>query len=207
MSTACYGPRAAKSTPSRNNYSCGADTLVRATSAPFKHYNYRVISTRSHQNSTRFLIRPSTSSDDTAIISIANAAFAIETFMDGTRTDTDRLADMKKQGEVLVAEANGNVIACIYVELHGSRGYFGMLSVSPQSQGTGAGRAMVEAAENYCRERGCTDMDIDVLNMRPELFPYYRKLGYFETGTEEFHPTRPIKPGVNCYCVVMSKKL
>jgi len=171
------------------------------------HYNCQVITAGSLQNSSRFLIRPAIASDDEAIISIANAAFAIETFMNGTRTDPDRLADMKKSGELLVAESDERIVACVYVELRGSRGYFGMLSVSPQAQGAGLGRTMVEAAEKHCRERACTDMDITVLNLRPELFPYYRRLGYSETGTEEFHPTRPIKPGVDCYCIVMSKKL
>jgi ribosomal protein S18 acetylase RimI-like enzyme len=166
-----------------------------------------VISARSPQNSSRFLIRPAISGDEAEIISIANAAFAIETFLGGTRTDPDRLAGMKKKGEILVAESDGRIVACVYVELRGTRGYFGMLAVTPQAQGTGLGRTMVEAAEKHCRERACTDMDITVLNLRPELFPYYRKLGYSETGTEEFHPTRPVKSDADCYCIVMSKKL
>jgi hypothetical protein len=50
-------------------------------------------------------------------------------------------------------------------------------------------------------------MDISVLSLRPELLPFYRNLGYSETGTEDFHPTRPLKAGVSCHCIVMSKPL
>jgi hypothetical protein len=66
---------------------------------------------------------------------------------------------------------------------------------------------MVEAAENFARRHGCTFMDITTLSQRPELPPFYRKLGYAETGTEEFHPNRPLKPGIECHCITMSKPL
>jgi GNAT superfamily N-acetyltransferase len=87
------------------------------------------------------------------------------------------------------------------------RGYFGMLAVCPAQQGTGLGRRMVEAAEQRCRKHGCHAMDINVLSLRPELRAFYRRLGYVETGSEEFRPSRPLQPGVECHCIVMSKKL
>ena len=65
----------------------------------------------------------------------------------------------------------------------------------------------MQAAEDYCREHGCKFMDITVLDLRPELPPFDRKLGYVETGTEEFHPSRPLTEGVECHCIAMSKGL
>jgi hypothetical protein len=50
-------------------------------------------------------------------------------------------------------------------------------------------------------------MDITVLSLRTELPPFYRKLGYVETGAEEFRTSRPLKDGVQCHCIVMSKAL
>jgi len=153
-------------------------------------------------------IRLATAADIAAIISITNAAFAVETFLDGTRTDAAGLAAMMQKGQFLVAEQrSGHIIASVYIELRGVRGYFGMLAVDPSQQGKGVGRVMVEAAEDHCREQGCSAMDITVLSLRPELPPYYRKLGYVETGTEEFHPSRPLKAGVECHCIRMSKAL
>ncbi len=153
-------------------------------------------------------IRTATAADAASMIPVVNAAFAVETFIDGTRTDEERMSEMMRKGEFLLAERDsGRVVACVYTELRGERGYFGMLAVDPSEQGTGLGRRMVEAAEDYCRERGCKFMDITVLDLRPELPPFYRKLGYIETGTEEFHPSRPLRDGIECHCIVMSKTL
>ena len=115
---------------------------------------------------------------------------------------------MLLKGCFLVADdGRGHIVASVYIELRGRRGYFGMLAVDPSWQRKGLGRMMAEAAENHCRQRGCNAMDIAVLSLRPELPPYYRKLEYIETGTEEFHPSRPLRAGVECHCVRMSKAL
>lgn len=142
------------------------------------------------------------------MLSIINSAFAVETFIDGTRTDAARLADLTKKGEYLVAEDDaGQVIASVFVELRGDRGYFGMLAVDPVRQGTGLGRKMVEAAEEYCRSRGCRHMDISVLSLRPELPPFYARLGYSETAIEPFVDQHRVKNGAECVAVIMSKAL
>jgi ribosomal protein S18 acetylase RimI-like enzyme len=153
-------------------------------------------------------IRVANSHDVTAMVPIVNAAFAVETFIDGTRTDQERMAAMMQKGEFLVAEDEyGRVVASVYAEKKGTRGYFGMLAVDPSRQGTGLGRKMTEAAEEHCRRQGCTHMDITVLSLRPELPPLYRKLGYVETGTEEFRPPVPLKHGAECHAIIMSKPL
>ena len=82
-----------------------------------------------------------------------------------------------------------------------------MLAVEPSWQGTGLGRRMMAAAEEHCAQAGCEGVDIAVLSLRPELLPLYRKLGYAESGTEEFHPSRPLKPGIQCHCIILSKPL
>ena len=158
-------------------------------------------------------IRLATMADMEQMIPIINAAFSVEEFIDGTRTDPERLPPMFDTGDFLVMEENGRIIASVYVEVrYGSkdeepRGYFGMLSVDPTQQGRGLGRKMVESAENFCREKGCDVMDILVVNLRTELPPIYRKLGYVEVGIEEFNPSKPLKAGYEAHCIVMSKPL
>ena len=66
------------------------------------------------------------------------------------------------------------------MEVRGTRGYFGMLAVDPSRQSSGVGRRLVELAEQYARDHGCSVMDIRVVNLRTELQPFYRKLGYVE---------------------------
>ncbi|HWR16115.1 MAG TPA: GNAT family N-acetyltransferase [Terriglobales bacterium] len=152
-------------------------------------------------------VRHASPKDTPEIIRIVNAAFAVESFLDGTRTDDQRMAGYLQTGEFLVAEKDGEIVASIYIELHGERGYFGMLAVDPSRKGQGLGRVMIEAAENHCRSKGCKFMDIAVLSLRPELPPLYRKFGYVESGTDEFRPSRPLKPGYECHVIKMSKSL
>jgi ribosomal protein S18 acetylase RimI-like enzyme len=153
-------------------------------------------------------VRIATVADISAMIPVINAAFAIETFLDGRRTDEGRLAEMTQTGDFLLGyDRSGELVASVYVEVRGTQGYFGMLAVSPSHQGQGLGRAMVETAEDHCRKQGCTAMDLTVLSLRQELPPFYSRLGYAETGTEEFHPSRPLKAGVRCHCILMSKTL
>ena len=77
-------------------------------------------------------IRPASPADRPRLIPVINAAFAIETFLEGTRTDDEHLAAMMQKGEILLVEdSSGQILACIYAETHGTRGYLGMLAVNP----------------------------------------------------------------------------
>jgi hypothetical protein len=72
---------------------------------------------------------------------VINAAFAIESFFPGTRTDEARLSEMMGKGTFLLAcDRAGRVMASVYMELRGQRGYFGMLAVSPDKRGKGLDR-------------------------------------------------------------------
>ncbi|MGA2168499.1 MAG: GNAT family N-acetyltransferase [Terracidiphilus sp.] len=153
-------------------------------------------------------VRLTTDADKSSLILLINSAFSIETFLEGTRTDDARLAAMMRKGEILVAEiGSGQLLGCVYTEVRGARGYLGQLAVDPAHQGTGLARFIVEAAENHLRRHGCEAVDITVLSLRPELLPIYRRFGYIETGTEAFSPSRPLKSGAECHCIVMSKPL
>lgn len=153
-------------------------------------------------------VRLASIDDMPAMVEVINSAFAVESFLEGTRTDVNRLAEVMQKGEFLLAHDDAdNLVASVYIEVRGTRGYFGMLAVLPSHQNQGLGRAMVQAAEEHCRQRGCTRMDLTTLSLRPELPKFYSRLGYTETGTEEFHPSRPLRPGVECHCIVMSKTL
>jgi predicted N-acetyltransferase YhbS len=155
-----------------------------------------------------FLVRLATEADRSRLILLINAAYSIETFFAGTRTDEDRLAAMTRKGVVLIAEdGNGRLLGCVYTEVRGKRGYLGQLAVDPARQSRGLGMRIMEAAEEHLHHQGCEAVDILVLSLRPELPPIYRRHGYVETGAEEFHSPRPLKPGAECHCIVMSKQL
>ncbi len=156
----------------------------------------------------RTSIRIATTADIPDIVAIVNSAFEVETFLDGTRTDGNNVAGMMQKGEFLLMEdASGHLLASVFVELHGDRGYSGMFAVESSRQSMGLGRAMVEVVEDHCRNHGCKFLDIKVLSPRTKLPPFYRSLGYVETGVEEFRISRPLKDGIECHFILMSKTL
>jgi ribosomal protein S18 acetylase RimI-like enzyme len=126
-----------------------------------------------------FEFRNATVADADALVPLINRAFEVElNFFTSDRIDlAETLAHLQK-GTFLVAEMNGKLAGCNYVELRGRSGYFGLLSVDPELQGRGLGRKLIEQAEEFCSTAGCERMQIRVLNHRTELPPFYEKLGY-----------------------------
>jgi ribosomal protein S18 acetylase RimI-like enzyme len=153
-------------------------------------------------------IRPAAAADSDRLIPLINQAFAVETFMTGPRTDPERLAASMEKGAILLAEDDsGDLVASVYVEVRGERGYIGMLAVSPSRQRSGIGRRMMQAAEDHLRRQGCVAVDITVLSLRTELPAVYRAYGFVETGTQPFDYPHPLKDSLQTHCIVMSKPL
>ena len=71
----------------------------------------------------------------------------------------------------------------------------------------GEGEVLAAAAEDFFRGRGCVAIDIDVLNLRPELAVIYKRYGFVVTGEGPFKPTRALAPGVEVHAVHMTKWL
>ena len=95
-----------------------------------------------------------------------------------------KLADAASEREIPPAVRRRRALAgCVYAELRGERGYFGLLAVDPQRQRCGIGARLIAAAEEHCRAAGCRFMDLTFVNLRQELPGYYRSLGYVENGT------------------------
>ena len=149
-------------------------------------------------------LRLATAPDASAIAAVINAAFEVERFfVEGSRTNVNEILDSMRKGTFLVAEGGGRMTGCVYFETHGERGYFGLLAVEPGEKGKGLGRLLVADVEDRLRRAGCQAVDIRVVDLRTELMPFYRRLGYEETGTEPFpNPTR--RP---CHFIRMSKTL
>jgi len=152
-------------------------------------------------------MRNAESADAESIARLVNAAFRPERFfVDADRTSPDKVRALLEKGKFLLAEDAGVLVACVYVELRGERGYFGLLAVDPARQRTGMGSRMVDAAEDYSRAAGCRFMDLTTVNLRKELPGYYRRRGYVENGTLPF-PADQYPPKMPCHLVKMSKSL
>ena len=151
-------------------------------------------------------IRPAVLEDVEPLAALINAAFRVEQpFIDGDRINPDGVRAYMQKGKFLFAEDSAGLAGCVYVELRGDRGYLGLLGVDPPRQGTGLGRKLMDAAENYFREAGCRAIDLRIVSARAPLPAFYRHLGYAETGTAPFAPDVPVK--VPCHYILMSKSL
>jgi predicted N-acetyltransferase YhbS len=150
-------------------------------------------------------IRLANPSDAPAITELVNRAFAVERFfVDGDRTSLADVQAMFARGRFLLCEDRAPA-ACIYLEVRGERGYFGLLAVDPARQKAGLGRRLVEAAEAHCRAAGCRAMDMRIVNVRSELPAFYAGLGYSVVGTTPFPSEVATKQPV--HFVTMSKAL
>jgi len=145
-------------------------------------------------------------SDAEAIASLVNDAFRPERFfIEGDRTNPEKVAALFQKGKFLLLLENETLMGCVYAELRGERGYFGLLAVDPKRQRTGIGAQLIGAAEGYCRAAGCRYMDLTFVNVRKELPGYYRRFGYAENETLPFPPDQ--KPNQPVHLVRMSKLL
>ena len=66
------------------------------------------------QITPEFQVRLGTTADLPEIIRVVNAAFAVETFIDGTRTDAKHILSYHNDGEFLVAtDTNGQIAGSV----------------------------------------------------------------------------------------------
>jgi N-acetylglutamate synthase-like GNAT family acetyltransferase len=140
------------------------------------------------------------------IARLVNTAFRPERFFtDSDRTNPEKVRALMPTGKFLLVEESGALAGCVYLELRGERGYFGLLAVDPALQRSGLGSRLVAAAEDECRSASCRFMDLTIVNLRKELPGFYHRLGYVESGTLPFpldqHSNQPY------HLVRMSKAL
>jgi predicted N-acetyltransferase YhbS len=151
-------------------------------------------------------LREAGPADADRIAALVNRAFLAESwFKSADRTNAAQVRELLSKGIFLLLEEDTRLLACVYLEPRGDRTYLGMLSVEQDVQGRGIGNRMMREAEDFARRRGYIAIDLRIVHVREELPPYYRKLGYVESGTEP----APDFPGVKIpiHFVLMSKSL
>jgi ribosomal protein S18 acetylase RimI-like enzyme len=106
----------------------------------------------------------------------------------GTEEIRARLASLSADHHALVAELEGEVVGFIGMvslavyEHVSPLGYILALSVAPEHQGKGIGKALLRAAEEHLRDRGCGDVRVSSGLQREEAHRFYEAAGYAKTG-------------------------
>lgn len=145
--------------------------------------------------------RAATPDDVGAIVALVESAYRGEAsragwtteadLLDGRRTGPeDVLAQLARpQSRMLLAERDGELLACAHVAVEDGAGYFGMFSVRPGLQGAGIGGQVLAEAERFARDEfGMDVMRMTVIDLREELIAWYERRGYHRTGIKKPFP-------------------
>jgi GNAT superfamily N-acetyltransferase len=171
------------------------------------------------------LFSPAKAEDAERVTEVINSAYAVElgdtgiAFKSGDRTN---LAEVQKwirhphKHTITVRDARGhssspetkndaslmapeNIIGVYVYKLMKDepKAFFGPLAVHPRVQGNGAGKLIVEEICERARSDNCTHVQIDTVDKRTDLIPWYEHLGFKNLGTRDFPQlstlTRPVK--------------
>ncbi len=152
------------------------------------------------------MIERAQAADSRDITDLINRAYEVEKFfVKGDRIEQVEVERFVRAGRFFRLRSDaGALLACIYYREHSDHAYFGMLAVDPAARGQQLGRRLITFVEARARLRGFARMRILVVNLRDELPPWYRRLGYAEVGTEPFEDPRRIQPA---HFLVFEKEL
>lgn len=154
-------------------------------------------------------LQPATEADVPEIIALTNrayrekggqAAWKVEDLVAGQRIDAALLRDdLATPGAQLLIWRNAAGEHLGHVRLdEGDDGvwFLAMLTVSPDRQDRGLGRALLTASEDYARARGARRMSMTVVHQRRELIAWYERRGYVLTGQTKPFPYGDSRFGV-----------
>ena len=111
--------------------------------------------------------------------------------LDGRRTGPDDISSCIEdpKGGILCLERDDHILACANVTRQDGAGYFGMFSVSPDLQGSGIGKTVLNEAERVVRDDWrLPTMRMTVIDCRAELIEFYQRRGYHLTGFKKPFP-------------------
>ena len=144
---------------------------------------------------TALAFRSATHADIDAVVALVESAYRGDAsragwtteadFLEGRRTGPDDvLAQIERPlSRILLAERDGELLACALVAIENDTGYFGMFSVRPNLQNAGMGNAVLAEAERIAREEWkLPSMRMTVIDIRTELIAWYERRGYRRTG-------------------------
>ncbi|MDG2534885.1 GNAT family acetyltransferase [Sphingomonas sp. HITSZ_GF] len=126
------------------------------------------------------MIREARAIDAAAVIALWHACGL-------TRPWNDPAADFARALEgaastVLVAESESGLCGSVMIGDDGHRGWVYYLAVAESARRTGLGRALMAAAEDWLRARGCPKIQLMVRDTNVEALGFYAALGLEPQG-------------------------
>ncbi|CAN5902712.1 GNAT family N-acetyltransferase [soil metagenome] len=172
--------------------------------------------------SSNYTITRLKAKDIPAVIELVNSAYRGEISKKGWTTEADIISgnvriDLQSIQSMLDADgaailtcfANDRLFGCVYLKPEGTGLYLGMLSVSPEVQGLGIGKKLLEASEEFAMLSALDHIQMTVIDIRHELIAWYQRHGYKNTGERKPFPDddRFGKPKLPIQFIVMKKMI
>jgi ribosomal protein S18 acetylase RimI-like enzyme len=132
------------------------------------------------------LIRAYRAGDESLLFSLARVSFGDRDSWDDQRTLTALETDT-----VFVAELEGRAAGYVAVEREGNAVRIEQLFVSPEHEGEGVGRQLLEYAEGYAISIGAGALEVVAEPDNRRAVDFYRRRGFVPTGGDVFRLVLP----------------
>lgn len=96
------------------------------------------------------------------------------------------LARREYNSTILVGKCDGAVAASVMVGYDGHRGWVYYVTVDPDRRYQNFGRAIMDAAEAWLRERGIQKLQLMVRKDNAQVHAFYKSIGYYNQETVTF---------------------
>ena len=148
------------------------------------------------------LYRRAQSSDVTAVVQLVHSAYRGDSsrlgwtteadLLDGQRTDPVEVSELVVAADkrLILSELGAELVGCVLVKHEPPAvAQIGLFAVRPTLQGRGLGKGLLAEAERAAREDFQAERaEMTVIEQRPDILAWYRRLGYQHTGACEPFP-------------------
>jgi N-acetylglutamate synthase-like GNAT family acetyltransferase len=130
----------------------------------------------------RARLRAATPDDVAVLVPLINAAYdrtEHHVFPNTRRCDRDDIT--RRVDQIVVAEIDGRIAACVHIDTTTDPAHYGLLAVDVSLHRSGIGSLLVEHAEAQAREAGASAVRIETVK-QAGLIPFYLKREYRVVG-------------------------
>ena len=135
---------------------------------------------------TRFRIRRATPADLSALVSLERVCFSdpwsAHSLLEAMQSETSR---------AFVAERSGEVVGYLMARISGPEGEILDLAVLPQERRRGAGRSLLQAAEEALAREGVAEAYLEVRESNTAAIALYQAEGYRAVGMRRHYYRNP----------------
>jgi ribosomal protein S18 acetylase RimI-like enzyme len=124
-----------------------------------------------------FTVKSAIAEDEQAVVALWRACDLVASYNDPAADF--HFARTGSCSDVLVGvNETGEIAGSVMVGHDGHRGWLYYVAASPTSRGKGVGRRMVQAAEDWLRERGVVKVQLLVRETNAKVVAFYERLGF-----------------------------